>query len=218
MLTCQHCGHGLPEDTKVCFYCGTGQEPPAPIPMPDTTAMRPPSRRKPLRRLHTYLWKGVCPSCRTLHNSENTTCPMDGAPLVVSFDAPSWNFFDLPVYSADLRCSQNCGFHTQQIRCVKGDGFIGGPYLLFRFPMGLTILHQLWHGLMLVGFLAIAIPSATVFLFTLLYGHVLASTPRLLFASTGLYWSWLLWRRFSELKWWKFRVWFSFDDVLGTER
>lgn len=178
---------------------------------------RPPTRRKALRCLHTFHWKGVCPSCRTLHNAENSKCLNCRSPLVVAFDAKGWNFLDLPVYSAEMCCTANCSVRTE-IACTRCGSLIKGPYLMFRFSTGLTLLHQACHALILAGILAIAIPSLTVVLFTVLYGHVLGSAPRLGFALVGLYWTFNWWSRGLVLKWWRFRVWFSFEDVIAAQR
>lgn len=214
-MRCDHCGEELPGGTPVCLYCGTAQaasiSPPPPVPM---------GRGKRLRRLHTSHWKGECPSCGEVHTVENARCPIDGAPLVVSLDAPRWNPLILPIHTAEMRCVRGCAFQSPDIPCNKRDGIIGGRYLSFRFSIARTLLYHSYHLLCLAAFLAVAVPAVTVILSNIFYVSLLAAGTdvTIIVRIIGLLVVCLIWTRVSLMYWWPLRIRFTFHDVVRGSR
>lgn len=214
-MRCDHCGEELPDRTPVCLYCGTAQA--ASISPP---ASSPKGRGKRLRRLYTSHWKGECPSCGEVHTAENTRCPIDGAALVVSLDAPRWNPLILPIHSAEMRCVRNCAYHSRDLACNNGDGIITGRHLKFRFSVPRTLIYHAYHLLCLAAFLAVAVPAATVILSTIFYINVLAAGTdiAIMMRILGLLLVGLIWTRVSLMYWWPFRIRFTFHDVAKSSR
>lgn len=218
-MFCPTCGREIPSDARFCNHCGAAQavanRPEGSASVPSASA-RPNEINQRLRKLHTFDWKGECPSCGSVYTSETARCPNDGSSLVVAFDTSGWNPASLYIYSAELRCV-NCGFRSNAITC-EDNTVINGSRISFSFPPARMFIYNTIHILAVLLGLALVAPGFFV-VFRWLFRWVVYREPMDILDLTDypypfftawpggwiLFWSWL--------RWWPFRSRFTFEDV-----
>lgn len=221
-MICTSCGKEVFGEARFCPSCA------APLAATSTqkelsssTAQRVPPRRGKLWNLHTFDWRGTCPTCGTGHTPENARCPNDGSPLVVAFQCWRWNPFMLPMHTAHLRCSGNCGFSTSVVPCTRDATGIGSVNVEFRPRLFNIFIHNFVFALLnlvaLAGIAAIAWYGA--YFWRLFKADDFKRIPFDAQIYTGLLflvvvgpWSWWIWTM-SRLRWWPFRRTFNFEQT-----
>ena len=160
-MFCVACGKEIPNEARFCNHCGAAQATGSTQQSTTQPPANPPTAHENnLKDLHTFDWRGVCPSCKLVHTAENCSCPNDASPLVVAFDGHKFVLDRLPVGDATIRCLNDCGFHAHVLACCSCGAAIMGWNISFRFPKWVTRFHYSFHAVNL--FLAVLI--ATPFL------------------------------------------------------
>ena len=165
-MICTSCGKEVFGEARFCPNCAAPLTTATNTANADSPAASPvssgpwPLDATQLTDLHTFEWRGECPSCKLVHTSENTSCPNDGSPRVVAFTDYRFGFYRYPVHAAGLACLNDCGMRTHHLSCSRCGSVIAGKYIKFKFPKKVRRAHVLLHSsvllltLLLVGFLA----------------------------------------------------------------
>src|SRR4051812_38858761 len=98
-MFCTACGKEIPNEARFCNHCGAGQSSATTTANTSAPAAEPvppgpwPSNANNLTDLHTFKWRGECPTCKLVHTVENCSCPNDGSPRVVAFRDYRFGFY-----------------------------------------------------------------------------------------------------------------------------
>lgn len=147
-MFCTACGKEIPNEARFCNHCGSSQSAATtagPAVGPVSGGARPPASND-LTDLHTFDWRGVCPSCKLVHTAENCSCSNEGSPMVVAFRDYRFGFYRYPVHAAELACLSDCGLRPNGFACTRCGAVVTGKNIRFRFPVKTRRLHLLLHS------------------------------------------------------------------------
>lgn len=136
-MFCRSCRKEISHGARHCIHCGVNQETGS-----RATTSTPRRRRRSLPLLHTFHWWATCPKCGEEFTAETFRCPNDDAPFVIAFDCGRGTFTQMPMESAHLRCSNNCGVSYSGFSCSHCNTFISDSSVVFRIPILNNLIYQ----------------------------------------------------------------------------
>ena len=168
-MFCMACGKEIPNEARFCNHC---VPPKRPQPTPRTRPYRPWGRFQaglgppPPITSPTSIPSSGGASARLASSSTLSRPPRarTTGSWVVAFRDYRFGFYRYPVHAAELACLNDCGLRTNAFPCSRCGSVIASKNIQFRFPSSIIRSHILFHFIVLLLTLPLALIVATMVL------------------------------------------------------